>query len=206
MEMSITKALRELKTLDSRILKKINEATFVTAVKSKETIRGYKTKEDFEKAAGSSLQSIQELMENRKKIKKAIVESNASTIVEVAGKPMTVADAIERKNFIEVEKNLLRKMFSDFSQSQIKMDTENNRAQTRLDNQLTGLLSKEANPDVSELEGFKKLFWSTEETMLIDPIDSQTTALELEKDIETFENEVDVALQEINARTNIIFL
>lgn len=204
MEMSITKALRELKTLDSRIVKKISEATFATAVKSKETIRGYKTKEDFEKAAGASLQSIQELMTNRKKIKKAIVESNATTIVEVAGARMTVADAIERKNFIEVEKTLLRKLFSDFSQAQLKMDTENSRAQSRLDTQITGVLSKEASPDVVELEGFKKLFWSTEETMLIDPIESQTLALKMEKDIDAFETEVDVALQEINARTNIV--
>ena len=54
MEISITKALRELKTLDARILKKINETTFAASKKPKENIRGFKTVEEFEKEAKES--------------------------------------------------------------------------------------------------------------------------------------------------------
>ena len=202
-EISITKALRELKTLDARILKKINETTFAASKKPKENIRGFKTVEGFEKEAKESIQSIKDLMDRRKKNKKSIVESNATTIVEVSGVKMTVADAIERKNFIEIEKILLRKMNTDYAQSQEKVEVNNEIAQDRLDTQLNNMISKDGKTDLTAVEGYKKLFWESEETKLIDPIHVKEIATKMALDIESFEDDVDVALSEINARTLI---
>lgn len=203
MEISITKALRELKTLDARILKKINETTFAASKKPKENIRGFKTVEEFEKEAKESIQSIKDLMDRRKQIKKSIVESNATTLVEVSGVKMTVADAIERKNFIEIEKTLLRKMNNDYAQSQEKVEVNNELAQDRLDTQLNNMISKDGKTDLTAVEGYKKLFWESEETKLIDPIHIKEIATKMALDIESFEDDVDVALSEINARTLI---
>jgi len=203
MEISITKALRELKTLDARILKKINETTFAASKKPKENIRGFKTVEEFEKEAKESIQSIKDLVDRRKQIKKSIVESNATTLVEVSGVKMTVADAIERKNFIEIEKILLRKMNTDYAQSQEKVEVNNEIAQDRLDTQLNNMISKDGKTDLTAVEGYKKLFWESEETKLIDPIHVKEIATKMALDIESFEDDVDVALSEINARTLI---
>lgn len=203
MDISITRALRELKTLDARIIKKINETTFATSKKPKENISGFKTVNDFENKAKESIQSIQDLMNRRKQIKTAIVESNAKTIVEVVGVKMTVADAIERKNFIEVEKTLLRKMNSDYGQAQIRVEQQNELAQDRLDTQLNNMISKDGKTDLHAVEGYKKLFWESEETKLIDPVNVNVIASKMAQDIETFEDDVDVALSEINARTFI---
>jgi len=203
MEISITKALRELKTLDARILKKINETTFAASKKPKENIRGFKTVDEFEKEAKESIQSIKDLMNRRKQIKKSIVESNAITVVEVSGVKMTVADAIERKNFIEIEKTLLRKMNTDYAQSQEKVEVNNELAQDRLDTQLNNMISKDGKTDLTAVEGYKKLFWESEETKLIDPIHVKEISTKMALDIESFEDDVDVALSEINARTLI---
>lgn len=203
MDITITRALRELKTLDARIIKKINETTFATSKKPKENITGFKTVNDFENKAKENIQSIQDLMNRRKQIKTAIVESNAKTIVEVAGVKMTVADAIERKNFIEIEKTLLRKMNSDYGQAEIKVEQQNELAQDRLDTQLNNMISKDGKTDLTAVEGYKKLFWESEETKLIDPVNVNVIASKMAQDIETFEDDVDVALSEINARTFI---
>ena len=98
-------------------------------------------------------------MDRRKQIKKSIVESNATTLVEVSGVKMTVADAIERKNFIEIEKTLLRKMNSDYAQSQERVEVNNELAQDRLDTQLNNMISKDGKTDLTAVEGYKKLFW-----------------------------------------------
>lgn len=203
MEISITRALRELKTLDARIVKKVNETTFAASKKPKENIPGFKTVDEFEKKAKESLQSIKDLIERRKQIKKAIVESNAKTAVEVSGIKMTVADAIERKNFIEIEKTLLRKMNSDYGQSQVRVEQNNELAQDRLDTQLNNMISKDGKTDLTAVEGYKKLFWESEETKLIDPIQVKDIATRMAEDIESFEDDVDVALSEINANTMI---
>ena len=203
MEISITRALRELKTLDARIVKKINETTFAASKKPKENIPGFKSVDEFENKAKENLQSIKDLMNRRKQIKKAIVESNAKTTVEVSGVKMTVADAIERKNFIEIEKSLLRKMNSDYGQSQVRVEQNNELAQDRLDTQLNNMISKDGKTDLTAVEGYKKLFWESEETKLVDPIQVKEIATNMAQDIETFEDDVDVALSEINANTFI---
>ncbi|MEK4486304.1 hypothetical protein MHH81_12045 [Psychrobacillus sp. FSL H8-0484] len=203
MDISITRALRELKTLDARILKKINETTFAASKKPKENIPGFKTVDEFENKAKENLQSIKDLIDRRKQIKKAIVESNAKTTVEVSGVKMTVADAIERKNFIEIEKTLLGKMNSDYGRSQVRVEQNNELAQDRLDTQLNNMISKDGKTDLTAVEGYKKLFWESEETKLIDPISVKEVATKMSLDIETFEDDVDVALSEINARTFI---
>lgn len=203
MDISITRALRELKTLDARILKKINETTFAASKKPKENIPGFKTVDEFENKAKENLQSIKDLISRRKQIKKAIVESNAKTFLEVSGVKMTVADAIERKNFIEIEKTLLSKMNSDYGRSQVRVEQNNELAQDRLDTQLNNMISKDGKTDLTAVEGYKKLFWESEETKLIDPINVKEIATKMALDIETFEDDVDVALSEINARTFI---
>ena len=142
-------------------------------------------------------------MDRRKQIKKSIVESNATTLVEVSGVKMTVADAIERKNFIEIEKTLLRKMNNDYAQSQEKVEVNNELAQDRLDTQLNNMISKDGKTDLTAVEGYKKLFWESEETKLIDPIQVKEITTKMALDIESFEDDVDVALSEINARTLI---
>ena len=202
MDISITKALRELKTLDARILKKSAKLHSQLQKKQKETIRGFKTVGEFENEAKENLQSIKDLISRRKQIKKAIVESNAKTTVEVSGVKMTVADAIERKNFIEIEKSLLFKMNNDYGQSQVRVEENNELAQDRLDTQLNNMISKDGKY-LTAVEGYKKLFWEFEETKLIDPINVKELTTKMAIDIDTFEDDVDVALSEINARTLI---
>src|SRR5690554_4907003 len=100
MEMTITRGLSELKLINDRIQRKINDARFAVGNKNNNKKIDGMTIEEFNKNAKSQYQSIQDLIERRKKIKSAIVDSNAKTVVTIAGKEMTVASAIERKESI----------------------------------------------------------------------------------------------------------
>ena len=100
-KMLVTQALNELKLLDSRIEDATNNAIFVIAAKKNEKkVNPNLTKEDFEIRSKAFYQSIMDLIERRKKIKAAIVASNAVTKVTVHDEEMTVAEAIERKSTI----------------------------------------------------------------------------------------------------------
>lgn len=104
---SITRALAELKTLAARI-GEITTRSWVT-VKVNEKI-GAKTAAEFGEEARSAYQSYTDLLERRNALKCAIVQSNAVTNVEIAGKIYTVAEAIERKNSISFEETMLATM------------------------------------------------------------------------------------------------
>ena len=109
-QISITQALNELKLLEKRINDKIGCTVFLTSKVNNETkvLNGKKTPEEFEKEAKADYASILDLINNRKVIKSKIVESNATTFVEINGKKYTVADAIERKSSIIYEQKLLQ--------------------------------------------------------------------------------------------------
>ena len=107
---TITEALNELKLYDSKINKAITNAKLAGAAKKSADKIGVVTKDEFKEKAKSSYQSIVDLIENRNALKSAIVKSNAVTEVEIAGKKMTVAEAIERKNSISYDEDFLNIM------------------------------------------------------------------------------------------------
>ena len=85
-KMTIHRALSELKTMDDRITKAIDDMTYVVAVKhSAEKIYGI-TVADFKESIKSGYQKVQSLMARRDAMKRAVVLSNATTKVTVAGK------------------------------------------------------------------------------------------------------------------------
>jgi len=90
--LTITRALVELKTLNSRINKIVDYTTFIMyKTKSKNS---HYAEDDFRKTATSEFQSFNDLVARRDKIKNAIMMSNMTTMVEIAGKKMTVAHAV----------------------------------------------------------------------------------------------------------------
>ncbi|WHX45188.1 hypothetical protein QNH35_01415 [Bacillus pumilus] len=110
MEMTITRALSELKMLDKRINRTVDEAVLGGLMIGKHIQHGFQHQEDIEKKAKADDQSIQALIKRRNAIKSAIVVSNATTTIDVAGVSMTVAEAIERKTSIEYDIRYLRKL------------------------------------------------------------------------------------------------
>lgn len=101
---SVSRALVELKTLEKRIEKTLNDLQPVTVMIGTRFEAGISGREEFEKNVTSSYQSLMALVARKRKIKSAVVKSNATTTVNVSGEIMTVAEAIERKNSIGIEK------------------------------------------------------------------------------------------------------
>jgi len=200
-QISITKALVELKTIDSRISKAVEKLAPVCISKGDRStnVNGMSITE-FGLMANSRLQSINALIKYRKTIKSQIVASNAVTMVNVGGVDMTVADAIERKNSIEYEQTLLKKLTNSFAGT-TQMLT---RANTKVEGDLQGLLmSKGTEAKAVDIEEFTASFMKMNEHKLVDPIGVEKQIEKLDSDIDLFLTEVDVVLSESNAITKI---
>ena len=203
MEMTITRGLAELKLLDSRINRSINEAVLGSNSVGKKLPTGYNSVEDVEKRAKSDYQSVKDLLKRRNSIKSAIVLSNATTVVEVAGVKMTVAEAIERKTSISYEEQLLSKMRSTYTQVVNHVDRINNEMNARLDSHLETLFGKEGKVNPQSHEDIVKAFKADNEATFIDPINLEKQINELVKSIEDFNMECDFTLSESNTITRI---
>lgn len=202
--MTITRALAELKLLDSRIYGAISDADFGGVLVGKKISSGkHNSIEEVEKVAKASYQSIKDLIKRRNKIKSAIVNSNATTEVEVAGVKMTVAEAIERKSSIGYEKYLLSELKSQYSQLVSHADKINKDVEKRLDEHLKSLFGKDAKISAPEVESVVETFKLNNEAKIVDPINLKDKINELEKEIEEFLFNVDFVLSESNTINRI---
>lgn len=207
MEMNITRGLSELKLLNNRIQRKINDSNFICAYKqSAKKVDGINSVTEFNNNALADYQSVLTLIERRKKIKEAIVESNAKTMVTIAGKTMTVASAIERKESIIYEQQLLDAMERQYNAAIAKMNTENEKVNVNLNNLLNTSFGKEGKQKVTEDEitAISKPYLEQNQWVITDPLKLGEKIRELKKDIESFLAEVDFVLSESNAITKIV--
>lgn len=202
--MSIHRGLAELKTLDKRISRAIKEP-FVEMQIGSEPPKGFKTVEEFNEKAKASFQQATDLIERRNKIKSAITASNASTIVEIGGRKMTVAEAIDRRDTgLQYDKELLKSLRQQLHAIDLKIDRETVDMQRRLDQRIDADLgSKDRKTNAAEVDDITKSFLARYKPNAVDPIGIRNKIEELTREIEQFEMEVDFVLSESNTTTKI---
>lgn len=206
--MTIHRALVELKTLDARITKTINETTFVTSNKHSNTKINGKSIEDFTKSVKENISSIRTLINRREALKKAVTQSNAVTKVTVGGIEYTVAEAIEaKKKGILLYANLYNAMSSQYKKAVNIVEKENGDKLTlAADAFVTGMYgNKDKNARGEEADVARQSYIKANSYDLIDPLDATKYIKELEDYVETFNNDVDAALSVSNATTVIEF-
>jgi hypothetical protein len=194
-KITVTEALAKVKLLDKKISKKIYDSVFVGREAKGKILDGFNPEN-----AKADLQSIEDLIENRFKLKNAIHESNQKTKVIVDGKEYTVSEVIEYKTVIEQRLNLLRKMKNQLEEIRDIVNYENEKVQSRLDEQVSKLFEK---PSKDEVEQFAKSFLKSNEHRIVDPIGLDEYIRKLEEEVDNFQSEVDFKLSTSNALTFI---
>lgn len=199
MEISVTRGLAELKTLDSRINNAVNGTSMIAVTTGKKIVTGYATNEEFESKVKSNQQSILDLIKRRNIIKSAIVKSNAETVVTIAGVKMSKAEAIERKTSIVYDQTLLAKMKTEYSRNISKFDQEDVKVKERLDELIKTTFGKDVKVAVDQYDSTAKPFLEQNAPKLIDPLKLKDAIEVLEEGIEDFLLNVDFILSETNS-------
>lgn len=204
--MTIHKGLAELKILDGRIKKEIQNCSYCAANKhSNDKINGIPI-EDFKKAVQGTYDKVTDLINRRKAIKKAVVLSNAKTTVKIADVEYTVAEAIEMKNHgIEFEALLINTMDMQYQQAQAEVNRQNgNNLGERADQYVTAIYGqKDGKTATADIEKVRKDFLESNSYEIVDPINVPEKVEALRQKIDAFMAEVDSALSVSNALTEI---
>lgn len=200
-QITVTRALAQVKALNDRITRGI-ATSFVSTVTGGKHETG-KSKEEVSTSLAANLQSVKALIATRVALKGAVVRSNAVTKVTIAGKEMTVAEAIERKTSIQFEEALLQTLKTQLTQQQAKAERANVLMQGRLDNLIQTAVGKDRKVDEADLNAITGPFVSQNRSDVLDPSNLSNEIEELSKSIDAFREEVDYALSEVNAVTKI---
>ena len=205
-EMNVHKALAELKVLNNRITNKIVDTKFCVANKATNSKIGGKSIENWMNDVRGNYQSINDLINRRNAIKRAVNLSNASNTVNINGKTYSVAEAIEMKQYgIELYETLLREMKHDFTKANNEVANNNEVTEAKAMEYAKQCMDKEKTTveGLREVENLRSSYYEKHKTELIDPIDISTQIRELEAYIDKFSSEVDSAISVSNATTVI---
>lgn len=202
-KLSIHRALTELKMLTLRIEAATNEVSAVVANrKSNRKINGVDIP-GYEKQMQASYDKVLGLISYRNKIKALVVQSNANTKVLVGKEEMTVAEAIERKQSIQYEKNLLEVIQHQHRSAINTVAKENDALPAKLETYLINILGNKDKQSPEEVKLHTETFMKRNEFEIIDPLNVKQQIEKLSNRIEEFESEVDAVLSESNATTFI---
>jgi len=206
-QMTVHKALSELKIIGSRIDNAIEETSFVVANRhSNSKINGVDIKE-FVKNMKAKHQSAEDLIKRRDALKRAVVLSNATTKVNIAGAEFTVAEAIEMKNTgISYKEGLLLGMREQYDDAINHCARENEILPRKADEYIMGMYqSKDITKMSDDMQKARNEYIAQNTYELVESIKILDEIEKLGEEIANFTSEVDSVLSVSNALTTISF-
>lgn len=201
---TIHRGLAELKLIDARIAKAINELSPIGIYQADKPIDRVITQEDFKKNAEAKYDSALALISRKEKIKSAIVKANSITIVKVGSLDMTIAQAINMRSTIQLKKGLIDQLKSRQRAALSSLNKNNDVVNQNCQEILNAAFGRDQSKiDAKDIENVSGPYLKANEFKLFDPLKVQEKIDKLEEEVFEFETQVDAALSEINAVTTI---
>lgn len=207
MQVSVNRALKEAKTLRKRIEEAIPNVHVCVANKnSNDKIKGIPIL-DFMKSMVASYDKAVSLITRYNAIQSAIAKSNASARTTVAGKEYTVAELIELKSHGMVYKKMLydriRREFNE-AQNNVESSLLDDKLQKNADDFIAKAFGTNAkSSDAAAVSAARENYIKANSYSLITGINVEKVLEEMDKELSDFYDEVDAALNDINAQTMV---
>ena len=202
-EITVTRALAELKLLDSRIQKKTLESDFVFLLSKKN--KSNVNTDTLTNNAKGSFQSVLDLIKRRQTLKSAIILSNASTKVKLNNQDMTIAEVIECKQLVGFYKALLTKLQQNRSSVVSQVERNNQQMEADLQKLLEMNFGKSSNSktNADDIENISKTYRDQNKSEMLDCVNIDSKIVYISELIEQYEKEANFILAESNAITKI---
>lgn len=207
-EISVQRALTELKIIDERIKAALNKPSFVFIAQGrgdkKKVLNYTNTVEEIENSIKSAHQSINDLIARRMKLKNAVMASNATTKVKIGDEVYTVQQAIDQKQIMVYKQSLVEAMNQSIALAVQTMGNLQKQLEEKIERSINAVYGSERSKITEEqLSMISNSHRDESEPNYIDPLKISTTRDKLVEEINTFMSEVDCTLSEVNARTMI---
>lgn len=219
MEYSIHRLLSLRKTTEERIRKAINgNQCFVATVKGKSrTINGVPV-ENVERDIKATYDKVMALISNYRRIKAAILRSNAGVPADteltrfcVAGKTYTMAELIDASNNIYgneqhqggCKARLLVRLKLDYSKAQEKIELQAQKVEQNIKDYFEKAAVGDKQLSAEDMAKRSEMLHEDGDLHLVDPLNIKKVIDDLESEIYRFREECDAVISEQNAVTKV---
>ena len=211
--LTITRALKEIETLTDRISKLNNtnsnfQGYLAVAPSDLKSTNRQAEIDKFLKYGVAQFQSVTALIARRDKIKSLVIISNATNTITIGDNTFTVAEAIEKKKTISINKQLLDFLKKEQQAARDRLEKELVEYNRKLDAFITSAKAVEKaekgkEADMDFVGRITAGYAATNYPKIYEPFKFSEEITKLEDYITKFEDEVDISLSEANATNTI---
>jgi hypothetical protein len=221
-KLTVHRALALKKTTEQRISEAIEPvmsgSSFIAVRQGRKTTINGVPVEKIETDIRAKYDKVLQLISNYKKLKKALLQSNAGLegdanvrTVTVAGKPYTMAELIDASDNIYGNKKHSRAFLPVFLatlKSEYSMATRQiENAHAKVEQDIKDYLAKAAGNDkaltTDDIKKRSEMFHEDGDKHLVDPLNLKNVIEKLENEIKTFRVDCDATMSEQNALTTV---
>ena len=205
-KMTVHEALSKIKVANSRIASLISNPYINVCKAGAEKINGTPVA-DYRKELLGNYDKVMAVINETNAIKAALSRSNASTVISVAGREMTVAEAIYMWKYgIDIKKEMLCELKDQYANACTLIERRNGRElDDRAEKFVSSIYESKDKADPKDVDAMIKKFKDQNFWELVDPVKLADKIRDLETEISQFEEYVDAAIQISNATTVIEF-
>lgn len=214
-KMIVTQALDERDLLKKKIRDAIAKCDFVAVQKPGDDVIAQDKQKvaDYEAEVKASFQSIRDMMDRYTRLDAAILLANATTKIEVAGKTMTRAAAINLRKMMKGQgltdtdftDAMIRKMTTDLERARLKIARSQEVADRQREVMSNSLVSSDKK--VLSEDNLKSITAYCDNLVLklVDPIDIEKTIADMQEKWDNLTTNLESAIRISNATTYVEF-
>lgn len=214
-KMIVTQALDERDLLKKKIRDAIAKCDFVAVQKPGDDVIAQDKQKvaDYEAEVKASFQSIRDMMDRYTRLDVAILLANATTKIEVAGKTMTRAAAINLRKMMKGQgladtdftDVMIRKMTTDLDRARLKIAKSQEVADRQREVMSNSLVSSDKK--VLSEDNLKSITAYCDNLVLklVDPIDIEKTIADMQEKWDNLTTNLESAIRISNATTYVEF-
>lgn len=198
-EMSLHRVIAEIKSQEAK-LAAINSTSFVaTAASGADGIDTYK------KQSQAAIDKISSAMKNLAALKAARNKANTSVVVKIAGKELTIDEALSQKAALPYKQQLVNVLQSQYNQAEQLVKNADAQIEQKVNQNIAQMFSGTKKATEDEIALIRNTVSKANKQEIVATDGLKTLIDNLKKEIEEFTTEVDFVLSEANA-TNKVFV
>lgn len=198
-EMSLHRVIAEIKSQEAK-LAAINSTSFVaTAASGADGIDTYK------KQSQAAIDKISSAMKNLAALKAARNKANTSVVVKIAGKELTIDEALSQKAALPHKQQLVNVLQSQYNKAEQLVKNADAQIEQKVNQNIAQMFSGTKKATEDEIALIRNTVSKANKQEIVATDGLKTLIDNLKKEIEEFTTEVDFVLSEANA-TNKVFV
>lgn len=203
-ELTVYEALIEISRIKDKLknFENFNQVSMFIGfgTQNAKTIKGIE-RNQFESILQSNYDSITHLIANLAEYKAKLALSNAITKINIGNKEYTIAEALQRKDNIKIEHDLLNAIQSQINMTNNQVTKHNNDVDNCLSDYLEKVKGENSTPE--DIEKLTETYNINNKYIVIDPNKIIENINNKYEELETFMRDVDVQITSSNVKTLI---